>query len=205
MHILKERVILINITLERNHDLGYIYLNSFADKFERVYSWQTRIRRYDLKELDNFYLQLSKLNWPQYSYDEAKLNGDFTEEYMYDRDQFGYLYGVERSFSRKEIQVIERYYNILKFEFNNESYYAANLDKPDNIFNNQHYVYHYNEGLYLVLALVDCQAQFSVATTSSRERIIINTNHISRLKSVIFPEDSHYDIKNFTNIAVNVG
>ncbi|WP_143008828.1 hypothetical protein [Halanaerobium congolense] len=205
MHILKERVILINITLERNHDLGYIYLNSFADKFERVYSWQTRIRRYDLKELDNFYLQLSKLNWPQYSYDEAKLNGDFTEEYMYDRDQFGYLYGVERSFSRKEIQVIERYYNILKFEFNNESYYAANLDKPDNIFNNQHYVYHYNEGLYLVLALVDCQAQFSVVTTSFRERIIINTNHISRLKSVIFPEDSHYDIKNFTNIAVNVG
>jgi hypothetical protein len=198
-------VILINITLERNHDLGYIYLNSFADKFERVYSWQTRIRRYDLKELDNFYLQLSKLNWPQYSYDEAKLNGDFTEEYMYDRDQFGYLYGVERSFSRKEIQVIERYYNILKFEFNNESYYAANLDKPDNIFNNQHYVYHYNEGLYLVLALVDCQAQFSVVTTSFRERIIINTNHISRLKSVIFPEDSHYDIKNFTNIAVNVG
>jgi len=205
LHILKERVILINITLERNHDLGYIYLNSFADKFERVYSWQTRIRRYDLKELDNFYLQLSKLNWPQYSYDEAKLNGDFTEEYMYDRDQFGYLYGVERSFSRKEIQVIERYYNILKFEFNNESYYAANLDKPDNIFNNQHYVYHYNEGLYLVLALVDCQAQFSVVTTSFRERIIINTNHISRLKSVIFPEDSHYDIKNFTNIAVNVG
>ena len=56
-----------------------------------------------------------------------------------------------------------------------------------------------------MLALVDCQAQFSVATTSSRERIIINTNHISRLKSVIFPEDSHYDIKNFTNIAVNVG
>ena len=24
---------LINITLERSHDLGYIYLNSFTDKF----------------------------------------------------------------------------------------------------------------------------------------------------------------------------
>lgn len=197
-------MILINITLERNHDLGYIYLNSFTDKFERDYSWQTRIRRYHLKELDNFYLQLSKLNWSEYSYDEARLNGDFTEEYMYDGDQFGYLYGVERSFSRKEIQEIERYYNILKFEFNNENYYAANLDKPENIFNDQHYIYHYNKGLYLVISLIDCQARFSVTTTSG-ERIMINTNHLSRLKSLIFPEASHYDIDNFTNIAVNVG
>jgi hypothetical protein len=198
-------VILINITLERNHDLGYIYLNSFTDKFERDYSWQTRIRRYHLKELDSFYLQLNKLKWSEYSYDEARLNGDFTEEYMYDGDQFGYLYGIERSFSKREIQIIERYYNILKFEFNCKDYYAANLDTPEDIFNDQHYIYHYNNGLYLVLELTECEgAQFSVITTSG-ERKIIRTNHISRLKSVIFPENSHYNIENFTNIAVNVG
>ena len=197
-------MILINITLERNHDLGYIYLNSFTDKFEKTYSWQTRIRRYKLKELNSFYLQLNKLNWSEYSYDEAKLNGDFTEEYMYDGDRFGYLYGIERSFSRKEIQMIERHYNILKFEFNGKKYYAANLDIPENIFNNRHYIYHYNKGLYLVLALRDCKAQFSITTTTG-ERITINTNHISRLKSIIFPADSHYNIDNFTNIAINVG
>jgi len=149
-------------------------------------------------------LQLNKLNWSEYSYDEARLNGDFTEEYMYDGDQCGYLYGIERSFSRKEIQMIERNYNIFKFEFNGENYYAANLDTPGNIFNNQHYIYHYNKGLYLVLSLIDCQARFSVTTTFG-ERLMINTNHISRLKSIIFPEDSNYDIDNFTNIAVNVG
>ena len=55
-----------------------------------------------------------------------------------------------------------------------------------------------------MLSLIDCQARFSVTTTSG-ERLMINTSHISRLKSIIFPEDSHYDIDNFTNIAVNVG
>lgn len=196
---------LINITLERSHDLGYIYLNSFTDKFERVYSWQTRIRRYHLKELDNFYLQLNKLNWSEYNYHEAKLNGDFSEEYMYDPDHSGYLYGVERSFSRKEIQSIERYYNILKFEFNGEAYYAANLDKIGKIFNGQHYIYHYNKGLYLVIALNNCQGGESPMASFSAESKIIKIDCISRLKAIIFPANSHYDIDNFKNIAVNVG
>jgi len=196
---------LINITLERNHDLGYIYLNSFTDKFERVYSWQTRIRKYHLKELDNFYLQLNRLNWSDYNYHEAKLNGDFSEEYMYDPDHSGYLYGVERSFSRKEIQSIERYYNIIKFELNGEDYYAANLDKREKIFNEQHFIYHYNKGLYLVISLSNCEEGEIPVTSSLDESKIIKINCISRLKSIIFPADSHYDIDNFKNIAVNVG
>jgi hypothetical protein len=64
---------------------------------------------------------------------KQKLNGDFFEEYMYDPGHSGYLYGVERSFSRKEVQSIERYYNIIKFELNGEDYYTASLNKIEKI------------------------------------------------------------------------
>ena len=95
--------------------------------------------------------------------------------------------------------------NILKFEFNGEAYYEANLDKIEKIFNNRHYIYHYNKGLYLVIALNDCQGAESPVASFPDESKTIKIKCISRLKAIIFPADSHYEIDNFTNIAVNVG
>lgn len=198
-------MMLINITLEISHDLGYIYLNSFTDKFERVYSWQNRIRRYHLKELDNFYLQLNKLNWSDYSYHEAKLNGDYSEEYMYDPDHSGYLYGVSVVLAVKRSKVLKGIINIIKFELDGDAYYADNLDKIGKIFNDQHYIYHYNKGLYLIISLNDCQGSELPVVSFPNESKTIKINCISRLKAIIFPVDSHYEIDNFTNIVVNVG
>ena len=186
----------MDITCDQSCDMGYIYLQQFKqhqkenfDKSRLIASAQP------IEVIDNIYLKLNKLNWPNKKYIDALMDGDFIEEFQNDLDDNAYLKGIELELNKKRLESIIENYKLATFEFNENQFYYIAFAKDEKVFNSKNYVY----------ALSDKEDAFVIISRSQNRRYQITLGEnkksekslspkIAYIRALMFKDDSPYDI-----------
>jgi len=176
--------------------MGYIYLQQFKqhqkedfDKSRLIASAQP------IEVIDNIYLKLNKLNWPDKKYIDALMDGNFIEEFQNDFDENAYLKGIELQLNQQRLESIIEHYKLATFEFNKNQFYYIAFAEDEKVFDSKNYVY----------PLSDKEDAFVIITRSQERRYQITLGEnkesekslspkIAYIRALIFKEESPYDI-----------
>lgn len=145
--------------------------------------------------IDNIYLKLNKLNWPDKKYIDALMDGDFIEEFQNDLDQKAYMLGVELSLSKESLDQIIENFKIATFEFNSKQYYYLAFYPDEEVLAENNYVYSFSEAedaFVVVERSSDRHKQITLNADGSSSKSL--SPKIAYVKAVIFNEKSPYDI-----------
>lgn len=187
----------MDITCDQSCDMGYIYLQKFSQHSEDNYD-QSRLiaSSQPIEVINNIYLKLNKLNWPDKIYIDALMDGDFIEEFQNDLDDNAYIKGIELELNKKRLENIIENYKLATFEFDNSQFYYIAFVKDTAVFNPQNYVY----------AFSDKEDAFVIINRSNQRRYQITLGEkdqknkkslspkIGFVQAIIFKENSPYDI-----------
>ncbi|PXV67635.1 hypothetical protein [Halanaerobium congolense] len=186
----------MDITCDQSCGMGYIYLQQFKqhqkedfDKSRLIASAQP------IEVIDNIYLKLNKLNWPDKKYIDALMDGNFIEEFQNDFDENAYLKGIELQLNQKRLESIIEHYKLATFEFNKNQFYYIAFAEDEKVFDSKNYVY----------PLSDKEDAFVIITRSQERRYQITLGEnkesekslspkIAYIRALIFKEESPYDI-----------
>ncbi|TDX44361.1 hypothetical protein C7954_11335 [Halanaerobium congolense] len=186
----------MDITCDQSCGMGYIYLQQFKqhqkedfDKSRLIASAQP------IEVIDNIYLKLNKLNWPDKKYIDALMDGNFIEEFQNDFDENAYLKGIELQLNQQRLESIIEHYKLATFEFNKNQFYYIAFAEDEKVFDSKNYVY----------PLSDKEDAFVIITRSQERRYQITLGEnkesekslspkIAYIRALIFKEESPYDI-----------
>jgi hypothetical protein len=186
----------MDITCDQSCGMGYIYLQQFKqhqkedfDKSRLIASAQP------IEVIDNIYLKLNKLNWPDKKYIDALMDGNFIEEFQNDFDENAYLKGIELQLNQQRLESIIEHYKLATFEFNKNQFYYIAFAEDEKVFDSKNYVY----------PLSDKEDAFVIITSSQERRYQITLGEnkesekslspkIAYIRALIFKEESPYDI-----------
>jgi hypothetical protein len=186
----------MDITCDQSCGMGYIYLQQFKqhqkedfDKSRLIASAQP------IEVIDNIYLKLNKLNWPNKKYIDALMDGDFIEEFQNDLDQNAYLKGIELELNQQRLDSIIENYKLATFEFNESQFYYIAFAEDEIVFNSQNYVYPLSEkedAFVIITRSQDRRYQITLAENKKAEKSL--SPQIAYIRALIFKDDSPYDI-----------
>ncbi|TDO68922.1 hypothetical protein DFR79_1681 [Halanaerobium saccharolyticum] len=186
----------MDITCDQSCDMGYIYLQKFSQNQEEKFDESRLIAsNQPIEVIENIYLKLNKLNWPQKKYIDAIMDGDFIEEFQNDFDDNAYLKGIELQLTEERLANILENYKIATFEFNNSQYYYISLTEEEKVFNPQNYVYRFskkNDAFVIISRSEERRYQITMGEDKDNEKSL--SPQISYIRALIFREDSPYNV-----------
>ena len=185
----------MDITCDQSCDMGYIYLQKFSQHSEDNYD-QSRLiaSSQPIEVINNIYLKLNKLNWPDKIYIDELMDGDFIEEFQNDLDENAYMKGIELHLTEERLQNIIENFKIATFEFNGSQYYYLGFDKEEKVFDPQNYVYAFSkkeDALVIVRRTNKQRFQITLDKDGSSEKSL--SPGIAYVKAIIFNDDSPYN------------
>lgn len=161
-------MIKVIITCEQRHSIGYIYLqkpNSTFPVWEHI--GNREIEKYldgvkpkitvedDNKEIEK---RINGLGVSDKNY-LKDLDRRFLEEYLNDKDQEGYIVGIELNISKEELvqNVNEKVYKIHMIEWQQEKYMLLTLAEENKVFDKSNIIYDANgkKDTYYVVSIED--------------------------------------------------
>lgn len=185
----------MDITCDQSCDMGYIYLQkhnkNYTDRFDKS---RLIAANQPIEVIDNIYLKLNKLNWPDKKYVDALMDGDFIEEFQNDLDENAYMKGIELHLTEERLQNIIENFKIATFEFNGSQYYYLGFDKEEKVFDPQNYVYAFSEkedALVIISRTNKQRFQITLEKDGSSEKSL--SPGIAYVKAIIFNDDSPYN------------
>ncbi len=186
----------MDITCDQSCDMGYIYLQKRNKNHSNNFDNRKLIAaNQPIEVLENIYLKLNKLNWPDKKYIDAIMDGDFIEEFQNDLDENAYLKGIELQLTEERLDNIIKNFKIATFEFNNSQYYYLAFDDEDKIFDPQNYVYAFSkkDDAFVVVSRSD-KRRYQISLGEGEESQKSLSPNIAFIRALIFKEDSPYDI-----------
>ncbi|MGP3777552.1 hypothetical protein ACTWKD_01825 [Halanaerobium saccharolyticum] len=186
----------MDITCDQSCDMGYIYLQKFSKHYEDNYDKSRLIAsNQPIEVVDNVYLKLNKLNWPDKKYTDAIMDGDFIEEFQNDLDDQGYIKGIELQLTESRLEYLIENYKIATFEFNDSQYYYIAFAEDDAVFDPQNYVYTFSdkENAFVIVSRSE-ERRFQITLNEDKESKKSLSPKIAFIRAIIFKEDSPYDV-----------
>ena len=186
----------MDITCDQSCDMGYIYLQQFNKNYEKNFDKSRLIAsNQPIEVIDNIYLKLNKLNWPDKKYIDAIMDGDFIEEFQNDLDDNAYIKGIELQLTKDRLENLIENYKIATFEFNKSQYYYIAFAEEEEVFNPQNYVYYFSkkEDAFVIVSRSD-KRRYQISLGEGEESQKSLSPNIAFIRALIFKEDSPYDI-----------
>lgn len=182
----------MDITCDQSCDMGYIYLQKNNKDYMDIYDDRELLAaNQPIEVIDNIYLKLNKLNWPDKNYQEALKDGDFIEEFQNDLDENGYMKGIELRLTEERLKTIIENFKIATFELNKNQFYYLSF-YPDQItFDSENFVYAFTEkeDVYVIISKSENRHyQITLGEGSSL------SPQIAYVRALIFKKNSPYDI-----------
>jgi len=186
----------MDITCDQSCDMGYIYLQQFSKHYKKNFDKSKLIAsNQPIEVLDNIYLKLNKLNWPNKKYVDAIMDGDFIEEFQNDLDDNSYIKGIELQLTGDRLENIIENYKIATFEFNDSQYYYIAFAEEEEIFNLQNYVYNFSkkEDAFVIVSRSE-ERRYQITLGKNKESKKSLSPKIAFIRALIFKENSPYDV-----------
>ncbi|MFW5736560.1 MAG: hypothetical protein ACOCXB_04305 [Halanaerobium sp.] len=186
----------MDITCDQSCDMGYIYLQQFSKHYEKNYDKSRLIAsNQPIEVVDNVYLKLNKLNWPDKKYIDAIMDGDFIEEFQNDLDDNAYIKGIELQLTESRLESLIENYKIATFEFNDSQYYYIAFAEDEAVFNSKNYVYAFNkkEDAFVIISRSE-ERRYQITLNDNQESKKSLSPKIAFIRALIFKEDSPYDV-----------
>lgn len=188
----------MDITCDQSCDMGYIYLQKNNKDYMDIYDDRELLAaNQPIEVIDNIYLKLNKLNWPDKKYRDALKDGDFIEEFQNDLDQDGYMKGIELRLTEERLKIIIENFKIATFELNNTQFNYLSFYPDQMTFDPENRVYALTEkeDVYVIVSKSeDRHYQITLGEGSSL------TPKIAYVRALIFKDDSPYDIDYLKNL-----
>jgi len=186
----------MDITCDQSCDMGYIYLQQFSKHHKDNYDISRLIAsNQPIEVIDNVYLKLNKLNWPDKKYIDAIMDGDFIEEFQNDLDDNAYIKGIELQLTKDRLDKIIENYKIATFEFNNSQYYYIAFAEEEEVYNPQNYVYAFSEkeDAFVIISRSE-KRRYQITLDKDKKSKKSLSPKIAFIRALIFKEDSPYNI-----------
>ncbi|MFW5687100.1 MAG: hypothetical protein ACOCXL_02810 [Halanaerobium sp.] len=186
----------MDITCDQSCDMGYIYLQQFSKHYEKNYDKSRLIAsNQPIEVVDNVYLKLNKLNWPDKKYIDAIMDGDFIEEFQNDLDDNAYIKGIELQLTESRLESLIENYKIATFEFNDSQYYYIAFAEDEAVFNSKNYVYAFNkkEDAFVIISRSE-ERRYQITLNDNQKSKKSLSPKIAFIRALIFKEDSPYDV-----------
>ena len=186
----------MDITCDQSCDMGYIYLQEFRQHHEANYDKSRLISSSQpIEVIDNIYLKLNKLNWPDKKYIDALMDGDFIEEFQNDLDQNAYIKGIELRLNKERLENIIENHKLATFEFNNSQFYYIAFAKDEKVFNPKNYVYAFSdqEDAFVIVSRSN-QRRYQITLGENEESKKSLSPKIAFIRALIFKEEAPYNI-----------
>ncbi len=182
----------MDILCDQSCNMGYIYLYKNKKGIIENYDESTLIAsNQPVEVIENIYLKLNRLNWPDKKYVQALEDGDFIEEFQNDIDEEGYMTGIELELTEERLQDLIENFKIATFELNGKQFYYAAFSSDEAVFYKNNYVYPFteNEDAFIIVnRSEDRKFQINIGEGTSL------SNRIAYVRAIIFSEDSPYDV-----------
>lgn len=186
----------MDITCDQSCDMGYIYLQKHSkDSLDNYDKSRLIASSQPIEVIDNIYLKLNKLNWPDKKYLDALMDGDFIEEFQNDLDQNSYLKGIELSLTKESLEKIVESFKLATFEFNNKQYYYLAFYPEKEVLKKDNYVYPLSksEDAFVILSQSnDRHHQLELNQDGSSKKSL--SPQIAYIRAIIFNDQSPYDV-----------
>lgn len=186
----------MDITCDQSCDMGYIYLQHFKQHQNKYFDNSKLIASAQpIEVIDNIYLKFNKLNWPNKTYIDALMDGDFIEEFQNDLDENSYLKGIELELNQERLDSIIENYKLATFEFNNSQFYYIAFKKDEKVFNSQNSVYKLSkkEDAFVIINRSQ-NRRYQITLGENKQSKKSLSPKIAYIRALIFKEESPYDI-----------
>lgn len=186
----------MDITRDQSCDMGYIYLQQFKQHKDINFDESRLIAsNQPIEVIDNIYLKLNKLNWPDKKYIDALMDGDFIEEFQNDLDPNAYIKGIELELNQQRLKNIVENHKLATFEFNDSQFYYIAFAADEKVFDPENYVYSFSDkgdAFVIVSRSEDRRYQITLGEDKEHEKSL--SPKIAYIRALIFKDDSPYDI-----------
>jgi len=186
----------MDITRDQSCDMGYIYLQQFRQHHEANYDKSRLISSSQpIEVINNIYLKLNKLNWPDKNYIDALMDGDFIEEFQNDLDENAYLKGIELELNQERLENIIENHKLATFEFNDSQFYYIAFASDEVSFNPQNYIYALSEkeDAFVIISRSE-QRRYQITLGENEESKKSLSPKIAYIRALIFKDTAPYDI-----------
>lgn len=186
----------MDITCDQSCNMGYIYLQQFSKHHEDNFDKSRLIAsNQPIEVIDNVYLKLNKLNWPDKKYIDAIMDGDFIEEFQNDLDDNAYIKGIELQLTEDRLEHLIENYKIATFEFNDSQYYYVAFAEEEEVYNPQNFVYTFSEkeDAFVIVSRSE-ERRYQITLDKDKKTKKSLSPKIAFIRAIIFKEDSPYDI-----------
>lgn len=186
----------MDITRDQSCDMGYIYLQNFRQHKDDNYDKSRLIASSQpIEVIDNIYLKLNKLNWPDKKYIDALMDGDFIEEFQNDLDQNAYIKGIELELSQERLESIIENHKLATFEFNGSQFYYISFASDEVVFDPENYIYAFSdkEDAFVIISRSD-QRRYQITLGENKESEKSLSPKIAFVRALIFKDGAPYDI-----------
>lgn len=186
----------MDITRDQSCDMGYIYLQQFKQHKDSNFDESRLIAsNQPIEVIDNIYLKLNKLNWPDKKYIDALMDGDFIEEFQNDLDQNAYIKGIELELNQQRLKNIVEHHKLATFEFNDSQFYYIAFAEDEKVFDPENYVYAFSDkGDAFVIVSRSENRRYQITLDKNKEHEKSLSPKIAYIRALIFKDDSPYDI-----------
>lgn len=186
----------MDITCDQSCDMGYIYLQKKKRNYLKNYDERRLITaNQPIEVIDNIYLKLNKLNWPDKKYSDALMDGDFIEEFQNDLDQNGNMMGIELQLTEERLNTIIENFKIATFELNKNQFYYLTFYPDELVFAEDNFVYSFSdkEDAFVILSRSQ-ERRYQITLGEDKKAEHSLSPKIAVIRAIIFKDGSPFDI-----------